>query len=296
MLNRLEMLRVFVAAADAPNFKDAAARLGISPQAVTRAVQALEALQGELLFHRNTRQNRLTAFGEALAAQARAGVATIDRLFESSDDDSKVQGTVRVAAPISLGNQALMPVIVALSQAHPHLQVDMRLSDEHADVIDEKIDVGVRFGALRDSRFVARRVAGQAFHVIGTPALIARVGEPATPEALRDFPTTAFVQASTGRAWPWGFANGVQFTPDTPAFSTNNADAEMDVARAGLAYAQVPAFMARKELASGEVVTILNAFEPPPWGVYVYRPQRGPVPARVRVVFDALVETLSAWG
>ena len=63
MLNRLEMLRLFVAAAEAKSFKEAALRLHVSPQAVTRAVQELEEHLGELLFHRNTRANRITDFG-----------------------------------------------------------------------------------------------------------------------------------------------------------------------------------------------------------------------------------------
>ena len=65
MLNRLEMLRIFVAAAEAQSFKGAASRLGISPQSVTRAVQDLERLHGEVLFHRNTRGIQITTYGEA---------------------------------------------------------------------------------------------------------------------------------------------------------------------------------------------------------------------------------------
>ena len=71
MLNRLEMLRIFCTAAESRNFKEAATRLGVSPQAVTRAVKELEDHVGELLFHRNTRHNRITEFGEQLAARAR---------------------------------------------------------------------------------------------------------------------------------------------------------------------------------------------------------------------------------
>ena len=68
MLNRLEMLRIFCVAAEAISFKEAAIKLGISPQAVTRAVRELERLQGELLFHRNTRNVQITAYGELLLA------------------------------------------------------------------------------------------------------------------------------------------------------------------------------------------------------------------------------------
>ncbi|MCQ4320841.1 helix-turn-helix domain-containing protein [Stutzerimonas stutzeri] len=65
MHNRLELVRIFCTAADSTNFREAATRLGISPQTVTRAIQQLESQLGEPLFHRNTRHNQVTAFGEA---------------------------------------------------------------------------------------------------------------------------------------------------------------------------------------------------------------------------------------
>jgi DNA-binding transcriptional LysR family regulator len=105
MADRLEMLRIFCAAAQAPSFRAAATRLGLSPQAVTRAVQALEAQQGEVLFLRSTRHVQLTAAGEALAVQARECLAAVDALFErpTPQDDGRLAGRVRVAAPVLPG-------------------------------------------------------------------------------------------------------------------------------------------------------------------------------------------------
>ena len=71
MHNRIQLLRIFCSAAEAPSFREAASRLGTSPQTVTRAVQELEELLGEPLFHRNTRQIHITGFGESMALQAR---------------------------------------------------------------------------------------------------------------------------------------------------------------------------------------------------------------------------------
>jgi DNA-binding transcriptional LysR family regulator len=96
MLNRLEMLRIFCTAAEARNFKEAAQQLGISPQVVTRAIQELESQFGELLFHRNTRQCRVTREGERLAHIARQGVEGIDCLFRRAEANAtqQVEGTV----------------------------------------------------------------------------------------------------------------------------------------------------------------------------------------------------------
>ncbi len=298
MLNRLEMLRIFVAAAEAGSFKEAAVRLGISPQAVTRAVQDLEAAQGELLFHRSTRQVRITSVGEALAARARDSVRRVDALFQAParDDDAELSGVVRIAAPLSMSRVRLMPAIARIAARYPRLRFDLRLSDRHADVVDEQIDIGVRFGVLHDSRFIARRMASHPFRVVGTPALIERVGAPRTIDDLQSLPTTEMLDASTGRPWPWMFVGGRQLTPSRPQYSCNDAEVEFEFVLAGLAFGQVPGFYADPHIAAGRLVAVLREHEPEPWELYVYRPQRGPVPGRIRVVYDALVEGLSGGG
>lgn len=292
MLNRLEMLRIFVAAAEARNFKEAATRLGISPQAVTRAVQDLEAAQGELLFHRNTRGVQITTYGEHLATQARDSVQRLDALFQppaAADAPAQVGGLVRLTAPVALGRRLMLPVLSALGQQHPLLRFEVRFSDTHADVVDERIDIGVRYGALRDSRYVARPVASPPFRTVGTPELIARHGKPRQIEDLHALPTTSLRDHSTGRAWPWYFAGGQHISPVNPRFLSSDSEAEFDAIMAGLGFGQLPGFMADEHIASGRLVAVLQQQQPDPWDIYIYRPQRGPVPARIRLVFDQLV-------
>lgn len=295
MLNRLEMLRIFVAAAEAGSFREAAARLGISPQAVTRGVRDLEQLQGELLFHRNTRTMRITAYGEALASQARKSVQQLDALFRRRDaqEDPELRGVVRVTAPVALGRRLLLDVLTGIAADHPGISFDLRLSDQHSDVVDEKIDVGVRFGFMRDNRYIARRVATQQFHVVATRELIERVGAPDRIEQLDALPTSAFLDTSTGRPWPWLFADGVQWTPAQPRFAVNDSEAECDAVLSGLAFAQMPSFLAGPHIAAGRLIQVLTALEPDPWELFVYRPQRGPVPARIRLVHDRLIAALT---
>jgi len=102
-MNRLEALRIFGIAAEASNFREAATRLGVSPQVVTRVVKELESTLGELLFHRNTRGVRLTDFGEKLASRASNAVSGVDEIFVQQERNiaSTIAGTVRGAASSS---------------------------------------------------------------------------------------------------------------------------------------------------------------------------------------------------
>lgn len=291
MLNRLEMLRLFVAAAEAKSFKEAALRLHVSPQAVTRAVQELEEHLGELLFHRNTRANRITDFGARLAAEARGAVQGVDALFQRASPlpDNELAGLVRLTAPKALGQHFVMPLLAELGREFPGLRLDLRLSDRPADVVDEQIDIGVRVGFLRDSRFVARAVAKVHFHTVASPALVAAVGEPRSLADLQQRPVTVVMDPATGKPWPWFLKDGEEWLPGTWAFATDETLAEFAAVRAGLGFGQVVSLLTIPLLRSGELRRVLPQLEPDPWNLYVYRPQRGPVAARIRLVFDRLV-------
>jgi DNA-binding transcriptional LysR family regulator len=297
MSNRLEALRVFTVAADSRNFRDAAQRLAVSPQVVTRVVKELEEALGEPLFHRNTRGVQLSDFGQQLLERAREAVLGVDQLFQprrGQRRSKELAGLVRVTAPISLGRRWVMHALADCLPAHPSLQIDLRLSDAIAQVVDQQIDVGVRIGPMRDSLFVARPVAPIRLEVVGTPALAARAGTPQSLEDLARLPSTALIDHNSGRPWPWLFSDNRQVSPPRPVFTSDDADAEFAAICAGVGWGQVPDFMAAPLLASGGLVRALDAERAPPWSLYVYRSQRAPVPARTRLVFDALVQALGA--
>lgn len=290
MSNRLETLRVFCTAADAANFREAAVRLSVSPQVVTRAVRELEEDLGEPLFHRSTRGVRLTEFGSQLAERARTAVGGVDELFHRTDRRALSQhaGTVRVTAPhvyARLIPQALAPLLAS----YPGLVLDLRLSEQHADVVDQQIDIGVRAGPMRDARFVARSVGRMSLHVVGAPSLIEKVGTPHDLAALSALPLTALIDRSSGRPWPWAFSKKRLVTVSLPAFLTDDIDAECAAVLAGVGFGQLIGPLAEPWLQSGALVAVLAADAPEPWPIQVYRPQRSPVPARVRLVYDALI-------
>lgn len=295
MLNRLEMIRIFCAAAEAGSFKDAAIRLGISPQAVTRAIKELEQLQGEMLFHRNTRQVRITAFGEALAERARASVASLDGLFErqpaTHEDD--MTGIVRLAAPSALGRRHLWPVIETLAGQYPGLRFDLRLNDQLVDVVAEKIDIGIRVGFMRDNRFVVRKLGKTRFHLVATPRFLRRHGYPESIDDLLAMPHTGILDRDTGKLWPWAFSGERQMNAAQARFLCDDSEAEYQIVRSGQAIGQIVGFLADEDIASGKLVAVLPELEPDPWDIYLYRPQRGPVPPRLRLVFDTLVRELA---
>ncbi|WP_333984095.1 LysR family transcriptional regulator [Ectopseudomonas khazarica] len=290
MLNRMEMIRIFCSAADCSNFRETATRLGVSPQAVTRAIKALEEELGEILFHRNTRQVHITAFGEAYAVRARQTLEGFDSLFRGhrADTESGFSGRVGITAPQAIGKRFLVGFLQPLLKRHPHLQLTLRLEDEITDAVDAQIDIGIRIGSLRDSRYVARTLAPVPLQVVATPELIATTGSPRTLAELQQRPLSVLIDRKSGRPWPWTFADGPSLLPANPALTCDDPEAELEVVLAGLAYGQLPAYLAQPHLESGRLQAVMAQQAPAPWQLFIYRPQQGPVSPRVRLVFDHL--------
>lgn len=297
MYNPTELLRIFCVVAESGSFKDAAVRLGKSPQSVTRAIQELEKRRGELLFYRTTRQRRITRQGEILAHKSKTLLQEFDALLNLHPDPAgeTLAGPVTVTAPAVFGRKLLFPHICEFKRQYPDIQISLVLSDRHSDVIDEQIDIGVRTGFVRDNRFVARKIMDISFYLLASPALIHQTGVPDDIDDLINFPSVALHDATTNRYWPWMFEQRT-WSPQSPGFVTNDLDTYCEAIKSGLGLGQLPDFMARPCISSGLLVPVLRHIEAASWGLYLYRPQTGPVARRTRVFFDFLAGRLKSAG
>lgn len=298
MQNQLEMLRIFRVVAESLNFREAAIRLGISPQSVTRAIKELEERLGEPLFYRSTRNTTITEFGKQMALKSEGVIDQIDGLFQlnKNPNPQRIEGLVKITMPNSLGQRYLLPALTDFLKEHPNIQFDLRFSNLIDNVVADQMDIGVRVGFFSNNRNVARRVNEMKFHIVGSPELVAKTGVPKQISDLRQMPYTGLIDLNTGRMWPWSFANASDYFATAPAFVTDDPEAELTAVLAGIGYAQLGDFLCEKYIRSGQLVSVLPEQSPAPWGVYVYRPQRGPVAERVRLVFDYLVNVLSDSG
>ncbi len=294
MQNQLEMLKIFKVVAESANFKEASVRLGISPQSVTRAIKELEDLLGEPLFYRSTRNTTITEFGKQIAQKSEGVLDQVDALFQlnKNPNPQRIEGLVKITMPNSLGQQYLLPALTDFLKEHSGIQFDLRFSNLIDNVVADQMDIGVRVGFFSNNRNVARRVNEMKFHIVGSPELIARTGMPKQVNDIYQMPYTGLIDLNTGRMWPWSFANASDGFATSPAFVTDDPTAELAAVLAGIGYGQLGDFLCEKYILSGELVAVLPEQAPEPWGVYVYRPQRGPVAERVRIVFDYLVKVL----
>lgn len=296
-MNRLEALRIFCAAADTGNFRQTAALLGISPQVVTRAVQALEEEFGEMLFIRNTRSTRITPFGEEVHAEARAALAHTDALFQrhSLSERTNEAGLVRVDTPM-IDDFDLLPRLLARLEAYPGIVLDWRSGNRYSQTDHEQIDVGIRVGPIASNDFIVKPIAPLRMQTVMAPTLIKRLGEPRDVQDLRQrFPLVALVNHNNGRLFEWDYPDG-SFVPESPAFIAHHNEAMLQAVLAGVAVGQIADWSVRRHLRAGRLVRVLTQLEmvDETWRLHVYRPRRHQQTARVKRVFDLMVEVLEA--
>jgi len=287
----LQPLLAFSETAKRGGFAAAARELGTGPSTLAKAVSRLEASLGLRLFHRTTRQVTLTGDGERLFERCQRVLAELEEMqSEAAGTRTEPRGTLRIDMPIVFGRKVVLPVLARLLERHPELSIDARLSDAYADLVRDRLDLAIRVGALDDSTLVARRFASQQLVLVAAPSHLARHGTPRTLKDLARHRHIVFRLPGRGADRPQQFStNGraVILRPED-GLRFNDGEAMVEAAVLGLGLTQVPDYIAADALADGRLVELLKKHRPAPMPIHAVMPANRLVPARVRVVLDAL--------
>lgn len=254
-MDSFQGIESFVRAADLLSFAEAGRSLGISASAVGKNVARLEQQLGLRLFHRSTRQVRLTQEGALFHQHCQR---ILDALHDARSAMQAVaeipSGRLRVSLP-TIGYRFLLPVLPTFQTLYPRIDLDLDFNDRLVDVIEAGLDVVIRSGELADSRLVARRLGPFRFILVAAPAYLAQHGVPHTPADLAKHHSLRYRFLDSGKLEEW-------ILPGLPdqlpiALVCNNMEAMLGAAVAGLGIAYMPDFLARDALAHGELQRLL---------------------------------------
>lgn len=290
-MSSVRLLLAFAETARRGSFANAARELGLTPSAVAKNVMRLEAQLNLRLFHRTTRRVALTHEGAALYERCRRILDDMSDLeLLAADASREPSGVLRLDAPVTYGRLMLMPILAALVRQYPALQLDLRLSDRHADIVGEGLDAVVRIGILDDSRLVARAIGAQALGVYGSRAYLERKRRPRSPEELDRHDCIAFRFQHTGRIRPWQFTrDGATVAIDpSAAHVVNDGEGLIAAAAAGLGLVQTPDYMLATAPAGAHLVEVLQRYRPPSLPISLVFPGSRRMPPRLRALIDAL--------
>jgi DNA-binding transcriptional LysR family regulator len=262
-LERLTGLIAFARAGSVGSYTAAARSLSISPSAVSKSVQRLERQLGVPLFTRTTRSLTLTPEGRELHERALRLLRDAEEIEQAAmTARSEPSGALRITAPLPIGVHVIAPALPAFRKRHPKVMVDLRLSDQIVDIIEEGIDIAVRIGDLADSRLLSRRLAPHRLCCFASPAYLATRGVPMHPDELKGHDTVNLRYQSTGQAFRWPFRIGDRVTEVVPPSGVvvDASDALVATLAAGGGIGISATFIAAPYVARGELVPVLPEF------------------------------------
>lgn len=296
-MDSLALMRSFRRVVELGSFARAADDLNLSAAGLSKQVRQLEARLGTVLIQRTTRRMSLTDGGRLYFAECCRLLDEIDALEQRVREGSeRVDGLLRISAPLSFGLRVLSPLLSRFLAEHAHLRLDLVLEDRVVDLVGEGFDVAVRLRAeLEDSSLVARRLGRVGQLLCAAPDYLRRRGEPRTPQELCGHALLGYSLSESPRAWRLQGEDGErEFMLPAPRVAANNSLLLRDLLVDGHGVGSLPAFVAAPDIAAGRLREVLPRHRQPPRHVHAVYATGRHLPAKVRAFVDFLGERLPA--
>jgi molybdate transport repressor ModE-like protein len=283
-------IRFLLAIRDNGSLAAAARELGLSPSAVTQRLQQLEKTLGARLIDRTARRLRFTDEGALLCERGATLVQQFDTLLdEVRSRRDRLVGTLKINAPLGFGRRYVAPVVASFQAAHPQVEIALTLSDEPLAEQADRYDLVVHIGELRASNLVGYAIAPNTRVVCAAPSLVARHGEPASPDDLARLPCIV-LRENNEDASLWHFRRGrtSRSVRVAGALSCNDGDVVRQWACDGRGAILRSEWDIADALAERALVRLLPAWKAPDANVIALTHHRAGMPARVRQFLKAL--------
>jgi DNA-binding transcriptional LysR family regulator len=290
-MDKLESLRAFAKVVELGSFSEAGRALRLSRSAVSKYIGELEDELGVQLLNRTTRRVSPTENGQAYFERV---LGILSELAAADQAVAHLQATprglLRVNAPMSFGTLQLGPAIAEFMQAYPELKIQLVLSDENVDPLQDGIDVTLRIADLESSSLIARRILPIRRVICASPDYFQAHGTPAHPSDLRDHNCLTYGFLSTGNQWKLSGEDGDHWIQPSWTLCANNAEVLRDAAIAGRGIALVPTFIAADALQAGRLTTCLDNYQAPALVLHALYPPTRHLAVKVRLFIDFLVQ------
>ncbi|PVM93263.1 LysR family transcriptional regulator [Caulobacter endophyticus] len=289
-INRTAEMEVFVRVVEQGGFSAAARSLRMTPSAVSKLVARLEARLGARLVNRSTRKLILTAEGQTFHERALRVLADLDEAERAVAASAAPRGRVRVNASVAFGHLYMLPLVPRFLAEHPEVQLDITVTDQVIDLMDERADVAIRVGPMRASQLVARKIAQTRMVLVASPEYLARTGAPVHPDDLPRHELVTFNFARHCDSWPFLIEGEGVYRPVHGRAEVGDGESARTLALAGQGIARLSVIHVGPDVAAGRLVPVLEAFNPGDIEQIhaVYVGHGGQLPARVRVFIDWL--------
>ncbi len=298
-MDRIRRIELMVRAAEAGSFAKAARSLDLTPSAVSHAIAELEKGLGISLFHRTTRQLRLTEEGEEIYQR---GCELLRQLAEIESSarrtPERITGTLRVGLSAALSRHVIMPLLPAFLRRHPHLSLEFHQQNQPKEMHAEGVDVLLRISDPPESNLIARKI-GQIRHAVyASPHYLKLAGAPDTPEDLMNHACLAIKVRDKDRPLvEWEFYRGEErkLVQVAPRVVTYEREGLMAAVLAGAGLMRVGCFDPYL-VSSGQLRRVLTDWTcPPGFPIYAMYRKTPRMPSKIGAFLQSVEEAFGAF-
>ncbi|CAN5206731.1 LysR family transcriptional regulator [soil metagenome] len=292
-MERLAEMMTFAKVVETKSFSGAARALSSSKSLVSKQISQLEQALGVRLLNRTTRSMSLTEIGAAyyehcarIAGEIEAAAETVTQLQVAP------RGILKVTTPVMFAAKHLGPAIQTFLQRHADVELELNASDRVVDLVDEGYDLALRITDNPAQTMVARLIAPVRWATCASPAYLARMGTPLTPQDLAKHNCLTLHGLPTlNGGWRYRVGSKEQIMPAPGNCRANNSEVLLQMAINGMGIVLFPTYVVGAALQGGELVEILPDYlANSNMGLYaMYMPHRYMQP-KVRVFIDHLLE------
>lgn len=285
-----EGISEFVCVAENESFTQSSKKMGISTAQVSRQISALENRLNIKLFYRTTRKVSLTEEGRVFYQHCRSVLDGLDVAERAITNlQSKPQGKIKLTAPVTYGEQQILPLVNDFMKQYSDIEVSAYLSNQKIDLVEEGYDLAIRLGKLGNSTMMARKLGKRIKHICASPAYLEKYG---TPHTLSELNKHSCLLGSLDY-WHFNNAGKEKNIRVTGRLRYNSGYGLVDAALKGLGIIQLPDYYVQHHLQNGKLITLLDDYKEPDEGIWAIYPQNRHLSPRIRLLVDYLVEQLA---
>ena len=289
-MDTLSDLAFFCTLARHPTLAATAQTLNVTPPIISRRLAALEKRLGICLIQRTTRRLNLTTEGERFLIEGERILADMAQLEQSLMSTQAIpSGLLRINATFGFGRRHLAPALGDFARAYPSIQIELTLSDRPLDLIEQGLDLGIRFSSPPDSRILARKLAHNRRLLCAAPSYLAEHGSPSHPRELTEH-ACIVIRENTQAFNNWQLIHGKQTltVKVNGHLSVNHGEVAVDWAIAGHGILLRSEWDIAHEIRQGRLIHLLPEWSGTEADIYAVYPQQHGMSAKVKVFLDFL--------
>lgn len=292
-MSYVNTLRTFLRVYELGSMSAAGRDQRVSAAVASARIAELERHLGVRLFNRTTRSLQATEQGAIFYKGALRIIEAIEEAEAAVTDATRnLRGSLHVAAPLGIGKRLIAPLVPAFNDAHPQIDVRLRVSDRKVDITAESLDMVFVLGALEDSNLRVRPIADCRRVLAAAPSYVAAHGHPRNGQALIDERHACLLHRYPGArefVWTLETAEGPQRYDVTGPLESDDGDVLTGWALAGRGIVLKPAFEIADHLASGALVTVAEETPPQPVTLACLFPHKRLQDPKSRLFIDYMV-------